>query len=88
MRIAEICQLLTNLYADYSFLLDSGLLYESDIAYFKRVSESMDDSDASLALYQLSDYLHRYYGKKVIICWMSMTRRYRNQAGQQRIYFF
>ena len=63
----KICQLLTNLYADYSFLLDSGLLYESDVAYFKRVSESMDDSDASLALYQLSDYLYRYYGKKVII---------------------
>ena len=45
----------------------SGLLYESDVAYFKRVSENMDDSDASLALYQLSDYLYRYYGKKVII---------------------
>ena len=27
----------------------------------------MDDSDATLALYQLSDYLYRYYGKKVII---------------------
>lgn len=63
----KICQLLTNLYAEHSFLLDSGLLYESDIAYFKRVSESMDDSDASLALYQLSDYLYRYYGKKVIV---------------------
>ena len=63
----KICQLLTNLYAEHSFLLDSGLLYETDIKYFKRVSEDMDDSDASLALYQLSDYLHRYYGKKVII---------------------
>ena len=63
----KICQLLTNLYAEHSFLLDSGLLYESDVAYFKRVSENMDDSDTSLALYQLSDYLYRYYGKKVII---------------------
>ena len=27
----------------------------------------MDDSDATLALYQLSDYLYRFYGKKVII---------------------
>ena len=27
----------------------------------------MDDSDASLALHQLSDYLYRYYGKRVII---------------------
>ena len=63
----KICQLLTNLYAEHSFLLDSGLLYETDIKYFKRVSEDMDDSDASLALYQLSNYLYRYYGKKVII---------------------
>ena len=63
----KICQLLTKLYAEHSFLLDSGLLYETDIAYFKRVSETMDDSDASLALYQMSDYLYRYYGKKVII---------------------
>ena len=63
----KICQLLTNLYAEHSFLLESGLLHESDVAYFKRVSECMDDSDASLALYQLSNYLCRYYGKKVII---------------------
>ncbi len=63
----KICQMLTNLYAEYSFLLNSDLLYESDVKYFKRVSEDMDDSDASLALYQLSDYLYRYYGKKVII---------------------
>ena len=63
----KICQLLTKLYAEHSYLLDSGLLYETDIAYFKRVSDDMDDSDASLALYQLSDFLCRYYGKKVII---------------------
>ena len=48
-------------------MLESGLLGESEIKYFKRVSEEMDDSDASLSLYQLSDYLCRYYGKKVII---------------------
>ena len=63
----KICQLLTKLYAQHAFLLDSGLLYETDAAYFRRVSEEMDDSDASLALYQLSDYLYRFYGKKVII---------------------
>ena len=63
----KICQLLAKLYAEHSYLLDSDLLYETDIAYFKRVSEMMDDSDASLSLYQLSNYLYRYYGKKVII---------------------
>lgn len=63
----KICQLLSKLYAEYSFLLDSEILYETDVRYFKRVSEDMDDSDASLTLYQLSDFLYRYYGKKVII---------------------
>ncbi|MDY5986390.1 MAG: AAA family ATPase [Lachnoclostridium sp.] len=63
----KICQLLTKLYAENSFLVDSGVLCESDLRYFKRVSEDMDDSDATLALYQLSDFLSRYYGKKVII---------------------
>ena len=67
MARKKICQLLTKLSADHSYLLESGLLYETDVAFFKRVSEDMDDSDASLALYQLSDYLCRYYGKKVII---------------------
>ena len=63
----KICQLLTKLYTEHEFLLDSGVLYEADQRYFKRVSEEMDDSDASLALHQLSDYLYRYYGKKVVI---------------------
>ncbi|MCI5587085.1 MAG: ATP-binding protein [Lachnospiraceae bacterium] len=67
MTRKKICQLITNLYGKYEFILDSGILSESDIRYFKRISEEMDDSDASLSLYQLSDFLYRYYGKKVII---------------------
>ncbi|MGN0483939.1 MAG: AAA family ATPase [Lachnospiraceae bacterium] len=67
MTRKKICQLLTKLYTEHSFLLESGVLRKADIDYFNRVSEVMDDSDASLALYQLSDYLYRYYGQKVII---------------------
>ena len=67
MTRKKICQLITKLYADHAFLLDSNVLYETERNYFKRVSEEMDDSDASLALYQLSDFLYRYYGKKAII---------------------
>ena len=58
---------MANLYTQNAFLLDSGILYEKDINYFKRVAENMDDADATLALYQLSSFLYRYYGKKVII---------------------
>ena len=63
----KICQLLVNLYSRYEFLMDDDILTEKDKLYFKRVSVKMSDSDASLALYQLCDYLCRYYGKKVII---------------------
>ena len=67
MTRKKICQLIAKLYAENSFLLESGILYETDVRYFKRISEEMDDSDATLALYQLADFLSRYYGKKVII---------------------
>ena len=63
----KLCQFLANLYAQHSYLLKSDVLTETDIRYFKRVSEEMDDSDATLALYQLSKFLYQYYGKKVII---------------------
>lgn len=64
----KICQLLTNLYVKYSFLKESTVLTDTDRAFFDRIlSVEMRDSDATLALYQLSDYLYRYYGKKVII---------------------
>ena len=63
----KICQLLVNLYSKYEFLLETDILTQKDEEYFQRVSVHMSDSDASLALYQLSDYLYRYYGKKVII---------------------
>ena len=67
MTRKKICQLIVKLYEKNKFLLDSDLLGEPELRYFKRVSEEMDDSDATLSLYQLSDYLGRYYGKKVII---------------------
>ena len=63
----KICQMLVNLYTKYDFLLEDDILKERDKEYFQRVSVDMSDVDASLALYQLSDYLYRYYGKKVII---------------------
>ena len=63
----KICQFLTKLYVKYSFLRDSDVLTDRDREYFDRVSENMSDNDATLALYQLSDFLYRYYGKKVII---------------------
>ena len=63
----KICEVITNLYVKYSFLMDSGIFTDKDRTYFDRVTIDMDDAIASSALYQLSDFLYRYYGKKVII---------------------
>ncbi len=63
----KICQLLVNLYAEHEFLLESGALTDKDRDFFRRVSYGMGDVEATMALHQLSIYLYRYYGKKVII---------------------
>ncbi|MDD7177873.1 MAG: AAA family ATPase [bacterium] len=63
----KICEVLINLYSHFSFLKDSEVMTENDRAFFERVTFDMSDAIATSALYQLSDFLYRYYGKKVII---------------------
>ena len=63
----KMCEVLVNLYTHFSFLKDSAVLTENDRAFFERVTFDMSDAIATSALYQLSDFLYRYYGKKVII---------------------
>lgn len=64
----KICQIIRNLYIKYAFLKESDVLIDADREYFDRIlSVDVRNSDVTSALYQLSDYLHRYYGKKVII---------------------
>lgn len=63
----KICQLLAKLYSQYEFLLQSECMTEIDKQLYRKVSEKMSDVTATMALYNLSDFLYRYYGKKVII---------------------
>ncbi len=63
----KICRMLTDLYSDHAFLLDSDVLQEKDKDFFQRISDDMSDVDATLAIHYLSKYLSLYYGKKVII---------------------
>ena len=63
----KICQLIANVYSEYSFLQDSDVLAEQDKEKIKKISDDMGDTEATLSLYHLSDMLSRYYGKKVII---------------------
>ena len=63
----KICQLIASEFARYAFLLEGDYLTEQEKDTFRRKSIAMGDVDTTLALNQLSEYLSRYYGKKVII---------------------
>ena len=64
----RLCQIIRNLYIKFSFLKDSGVLEEADKAYYKRIlADKVSNTDLTAAIYQISGYLYRYCGKKVII---------------------
>jgi hypothetical protein len=61
--VRQIC----DLYDEYRYILDEGVLSDEETDYFKRYSLSMSDEEAALGLHYLSKFLYKYYGKKVII---------------------
>ncbi len=63
----KICELLVGLYEKYSFLKESGMFSERELDYFNRIKKNMDDTDATLSIKRLCNYLRRYYKKRVII---------------------
>ena len=63
----RIGQMLQQLYNENRFLLEGDLLTKDEKEYFLNISADMPDVVATLAIYKLSDFLYRYYGKKVII---------------------
>lgn len=63
----KICYLLVNLYSQYYFLRDSGILTVQEQEFFDHITVDMEDTTAAISIQQLSEYLYRYYHKKVII---------------------
>ncbi len=63
----EIRRLITRLYVQYAFIRDCSFMTESDRHMFDMVSINMDEDTATAAINQMSEFLWRYYGKKVII---------------------
>lgn len=56
-----------DLYNRFDFLTEGSYLNESEKDVYWKVSATMEDYLASDALKRLSEYLFRYYGKKVIL---------------------
>ncbi len=63
----RICQIIKDLYNRFDFLVGSGKLNASEKETFQKVSADMEDYIAADSLNALSNYLMRYYGRKVII---------------------
>ncbi|MBR3607294.1 MAG: AAA family ATPase [Lachnospiraceae bacterium] len=63
----KICDAIAAQYQKYREVRSSELLTEGDKLFFDSVSCHMSDYEASISLHKLSDFLQRYYGKKVII---------------------
>lgn len=63
----KICETIVDLYNKYDFLLKEGVLGEKDKKYYDGISSDSDDTDITISLRRMSDYLYRYYGRKAII---------------------
>lgn len=63
----SIHRIIEDIYNKNVFLFESGLLTENEKEYFRSVTYNMEDSVAVWALHKMSDFLFRYYKKKVII---------------------
>ena len=63
----NICRIIEEIYNRFDFLTQGELLNEKEKRYYSEVTARMDDSTAAVALRNMSDYLYRYYGEKVII---------------------
>lgn len=62
-----ICRIIKDLYNAHDFLLKSDKFNDSEKEDFRHISVNMEDHEASFSLKALSNYLSRYYEKKVII---------------------
>lgn len=63
----KICKGIQMLYNRCDFLLNGDALNEMEKKNFQKIAADLTDGVPSLSLKILSEYLYRYYGKKVII---------------------
>ncbi len=63
----SVNQIIENIYNKHIYLSRGGFLTENEKKYFRSVGVDMDNTTAVWALHKMSDFLSRFYGKKVII---------------------
>ncbi len=64
----KIREIIRGAFKQVNFLLDSDILSNGEKEYFGNIlADTAGESDVTSALYQLSEFMYRYYGMKVII---------------------
>ena len=63
----KMCRIIRELYYQFRFLTESGVMTDSEKRDFLQISVNMEDNEAAFTLKALSGYLSRYYGKKALI---------------------
>lgn len=63
----RICSIIKDVYKRCSFLMTGELLDEDEKKDFQKISAEMENYRAASSLMKLSEYMSRYYGKRVII---------------------
>ena len=67
MTKQQLTEQIVNIYEQNRYLLNSECISDTEKAKYLSFMESPNSSDISMTLNNLSNYLSRYYGKKVII---------------------
>ncbi len=65
--VKRICNLLKKLFEQNRFLMDCPFLSKYEKEYYEKMMGEMTAFDAPMAINQLCDFLHRYYGRNVIV---------------------
>ena len=63
----RICQILADVYNKNQFLRNSGVLADREVEYFDSISVNMAETDATISLHKLCDFMQRHYGKNPIL---------------------
>ena len=90
----RINQLISQIYANFDFLLDSPALTEHDKKYFTDVSENvlnLPDTILTMSLHKLARLLYKHYNKRVIILLdeydTPMLEAYVHDYWEELVYF-
>jgi len=65
--MTQIKQVISDLYSEYEFIVNSDIFSKREQEYFDHVSADMSIAHASVSLRKLCGFLQNYYKKKVII---------------------